>query len=263
MTPTPQAADVMAFAVVPLAPPAARISTAKPKTAPNWALKTLMATTGSLLALLLVIRLIVNCWFFAGAERFDAVTNRLHTFLLPYLPYDGWLWLVRGITLALLVAHAAIAVVLALRAKAGRGPHPAKLHNGLESRLTKMMPYSGILIGLFTVIYVLDQIDHRFTDTPLMVMPCDTGTCLPSASSYNFLADSLAVPWLAAVYIVGLLAIAVHVMHGLGTVATIAAGNSVLLGQLRRGLAVIGGLIVGGLLLANLFIPIGVLGGWL
>ena len=246
------AAAVRPPAVVPKAPPSDFVSSAKQKTAPNWALKTMMAATGAMLAVLLVIKLIVNLWFFTGRDHFDVVTQKVHTFLTPYLPPDTWLWIIRIITIALVIIHIVLAIVLVLRAKRGRGVYRAKLHGGLHAWLTRLMPFTGVVIGLFAVFYVLDQMLQ-------MVVPHGG----PPAGSYDMLRQSLVVPWIAVIYIVGLAAIALHVLHGLATVATIAAGTGVWAGNLRHYMLVAGGIILIGLLLANIAIPVCALGGWL
>jgi len=245
-------------AVVPKAPPSDVVSSAKQKMAPNWALKTVMAATGALLALMLVIRLIVNLWFFAGSDHFDAVTQRVHEFLGPYLPPDAWLWIIRIVAIGLIVLHIGLAIVLVMRAKRGRGPIPAKLHGGMPAWLTKLMPHTGVVIALFALFYVLDQIAHVFV--PLS-FPASGGA--GTISSYAVLSGSLQVPWIAVVYVVGLLAIAAHVLHGLGTAAAIAAGNGRFAGNVTRIATIVCGAVFGALLLANIAIVLCVVGGWL
>ena len=189
------------------------MSSAKARVAPNWVLKTAMAMTGSTLAIMLVIWLVINLW---------VVTI---TFT------DIWLGAFRGLVLACGAVHVGVGVVLMVRSKVGRGASRAKLHGGWHAWLTRLMPYTGMVILLLTVLYVLDQV-------PLMK------------------------PWGAAVTIFGLVAIAAHVLHGLGTVATIAAGGGQLGARLKRVLVIGGGAVIGVLLLANLWVPVGVLGGW-
>jgi len=150
----------------------------------------------------------------------------------PITITDTWLWVIRGLVLACAAVHVAIGAALMVRSKAGRGPSRAKLHGGWHAWLTRLMPYTGAAILLFAVFYMLDQV-------PVMK------------------------PWGAVVTIIGLVALAAHVLHGLGTVATIAAGGGQLGARVKRVLVIGGGAVIGALMLANLLIPVVVLWGWL
>jgi len=237
------AAAVRPPAVVPEAPPKDVVSSAKQKAAPNWAVKTTMAATGTLLALLLVIRLIMNLWFFAGRDGVAAVM------IAP----GPWLWAIRAVTFVLLAVHIGLAVVLALRSRRGRGVVPAKLHGGLPAWLTRLMLPTGIVIAVFAVIYATDQIAHAFTGV----------TAGGQSSAYDALISSLALPGLAVVYVIGLVALAVHVGHGLDTVATIAAGGAALPSRLKPLVVTVIIVVVGVLVLASVAIVLAAAGGWL
>jgi len=235
------------------------MSSAKAKPAPNWLLKTAMAATGTALAVMLVIRLVVNLWFFTGQQHYDAVAGRIANVFTPYVPSGTWLWIIRVAALLLIAAHVAIGVVLMLRSKAGRGPVRAQLHGGFHAWLTRLMPYTGAAILLFAIVYVLDQVFGLLVG-PLVSNGPPPGPTPPWA--FWTLTESLKHPAIAIIYIIGLLAIAVHVLHGLGTVATIAAGGGQMASQIKKWLVWGGGAVVGALLLATLLIPFFVLGGW-
>jgi len=224
------------------------MSTATAKRAPNWVLKTAMASTGALLAAMLTVRLVFNLWFFTGQQHFDAVATRGAYLFAPYLPAGAWLWIVLAVALVLIAAHVAIGVVLLLRAKAGRGPILATLHGGWQAWLSRLMPATGLVAGLFGVVYLIDQVLGRLAPA--------------SRGAYYLLTHSLSHPLMAAVYMIGLLAIAGHVLPGLGAVITIAAGGSELGASANRWLKIVGGAALGALLLASLLIPVGVIAGW-
>ena len=256
---TPPIMMVERSAAIPLAPPADKMSSAIAKVAPNWVLKTTMAATGTVLALMLAVRLVFNLWFFTGQQHYDTVATRVANLFTPYVPATTWLWFIRVVTLLLIAAHVAICVVLLLRSKAGRGPVRAKLHGGFHAWLTRLMPYTGAALGLFALVYVLDQVFG------LLVFPVVFNGPPPDHTqvwAYWNLTNSLSHPALAVVYILGLLAIAAHVLHGLGTVMTIAAGGSQLGARIKRWLVIGGGALMSALLLASLLIPVGVLAGW-
>jgi len=250
----------MTVVAVPEAPPADMMSSAKSLRAPNWLLKTAMAATGTALAVMLVIRLVVNLWFFTGQQHYDAVAGRIANVFTPYVPAGTWLWIIRVAALLLIAAHVAIGVVLMLRSKAGRGPVRAQLHGGLHAWLTRLMPYTGAVILVFAIIYVLDQVFNKLVYPVVISTPPNA----PDFGPFAFwnLTNSLQHPAIAIIYIIGLLAIAAHVLHGLDTVATIAAGGGQWASQMKKYLVWGGGAVVGALLLASLLIPLFVLGGW-
>ena len=260
MTATPQAVDVKPLVTVPQAPPPDRVSSARQKSAPNWALKTAMAGTGTLLALLLVAGLIVNLWFFMLFRSWRQIVTigDLQTTQRPLWPTTPMMFSGGLIVLVLIVVHAAIGVVLMRRSKKGRGAVPAKLHGGLHSLWAKSMPITGVIIGLLTIAYLIQPVRFEVTGTA----ECrDPGTCTTTSLG---LALTTSMPtWLAiALYIVALVVVCVHVMHGLGTVATIAAGNGVLLGQIKRWVVLVGGVVLVLLVVANIAVPLVTWMGW-
>ena len=248
------------MAAVPQAPPPDRVSSARQKTAPNWALKTAMAATGALLAGLLVAGLVVNLWFFMlfRSWRHVVTINDLQTSQKPLWPTTPMLLSGGLIVLVLLAVHAVIGVVLVTRSRAARGAFPTKLHGGLHAVWTKSMPVTGVIIGLLTITYLIWPVRFELVGT----VECrDPGTCTTTSLG---LALTTSMPtWLAiALYIVALVVVAIHVMRGLATIGTIAAGNGVLLGQIKHWVLLIGGIVLVVLVVANVVIPIGAWSGW-
>jgi len=242
---------------LPAAPPADTGWQAEPKPAPNWALKTAMAATGTLLGAIITFRLIGNLFLYVSRDHFDYIIWRSVAFLVPYLPAGGWVWIVRGVACLLLLTHLVLAVILLRRAKAGRGRWRARLFGGLSAWLTRLMPYSGAVVGLSIVVYGVSQADRLGQ------------LCEPAASptssmlSCDVLIPSLEVPWMSALFMIGILALSLHMLHGLATVATIAAGRSQLAGRIKEAVLLIGAVILGAILMANWMIPIGLQWGWL
>jgi len=242
------------------APTADSVSSAKPKAVPNWVLKTAMAATGVLLALVLVAKLIWVAYHFLGGHS-QIVREVLWSPSYGYFaPVGGWTVALRVTVVALLVVHASMGAVLVMRAYTAV---PTRLHGGRHAWLVRLMPYTGVVAGLFAVVYALDQFWHLLAPKPLLTDVWLPPELVPVIDSFAALTRSLAVPWIAVIYIVGLLAVAVHVMTGLGTVATIAAGNGVPAARVKHWAVVIGGAIIGLLTLVVLALPVAGLAGWL
>jgi len=232
---------------------------------PNWALKTAMAATGTALAAVLSARLVANLWFYAGPDSYNLVTTRLRYLFVPVLPAGAWLLMLRIVVVALLATHVVAGVTLTLRARRFRprrqGGEPARSRASMRATLTRLMPWTGALIGLFAVFYLIDQV--LFEAPPAADAPLAPGGAYQVVDSYGPLAGSLSVAWIAAAYVIGLLAIGAHALHGLDTVSFIAAGPGAFARRVRKWLTPVGVVVFGALLVAGLLIPLGLAGGWL
>ena len=226
----------------------------KPPRAPSWALKVVMAVTGTIFALFVFVHMIGNLKVFTGAESFNEYAYWLRTVLQPFLPYEGLLWILRVVLLACLVAHVAAAAAIWVRGRASRGPHRRR-GMWLRSFTTRSMLVTGILLLAFVVIHVLDLT----TGTPGVATEAFRPATGPQDTyAYENLVVSLQRPVMAGVYILAMLALFLHLAHGLWTVVTDLGGTG-------RRLREVAYLVAGGVALAvtlgNIIIPILVLLG--
>ena len=243
---------------VPAAPPADAVSSARPRRLPNWVLKTAMAVTGTLLAVILVGTMIGVIWLFANyaamRQAVDADANWAFFVWGPTtLP-----WVVGVVVGALVVTHAAIAVVLWRRSRAGRGPVKARIA-GLYSWWTRSMPVTGTIAALGAV--------------SALIWPCHIEVslslpdCRPDLDCHPFFTWSVTYPlplWAGyAIYLVALLAAGLHAARGLQTVATIAAGSSAFAGQVRHWAVIVGGPLMALLVVASALVPLAFWQGWI
>ena len=88
-------------------------------------LKLVMAVTGIVFALFVLVHMIGNLKVYTGAAHFDDYAHWLRTLLEPLLPYEGALWIFRVVLLGCLIAHVGCAVLLTGRARRARGAVPA------------------------------------------------------------------------------------------------------------------------------------------
>lgn len=220
---------------------------------PSWGLKVVMAVSGTVFALYVLVHLFGNLKVFTGSEPFNDYAHWLRTVLVPFLPREGLLWIVRVALLACLVAHVWAAVVITLRARASRGPHRRK-GMWLTSFTARTMPLTGALLLAFVAFHVLDLT----TGTP-GVAPASFRPASPDSShAYENLVASLQRPVVAGFYAVTMLALGLHLAHGLWTVVTDLGGTAPRLRTAGRALA--GGLALL-VVLGNILIPIAVLTG--
>jgi len=220
---------------------------------PSWGLKVVMAVTGCVFALFVLVHMIGNLKVFTGAEHFNEYAHWLRTVMQPFLPYEGLLWIVRAVLLACLVGHVGAAPVLLARARASRGAQPRR-GTTLRSFTARTMPITGLVLLGFIVFHVLDLT----TGTGAAASDAFVPATATQAHAYENLVASFRRPIVAGVYMFTMIALFLHLAHGLWTVVSD-------LGVTGRRLRAVGYGVAGGVALAvmlgNIVIPIAVLTG--
>ena len=220
---------------------------------PSWALKVVMAVTGVVFAAFVLVHMIGNLKVFTGAEHFNEYAHWLRTVLQPFLPYEGLLWILRGVLMACLVAHVASAVVIWRRSRASRGAH-RRPGMWVRNFTARTMPLTGIVLLGFVAFHVLDLTTGTTGVASGTFRPATSET----AHAYENLVASFQRPVVATVYMISMIALFLHVAHGLWTVVSD-------LGVTGRRARAVGWVLAGGIALAvmlgNILIPIAVLAG--
>lgn len=174
---------------------------------PTWVAKTVMAVTGLVMAAFVVVHMLGNLKVLVDPEGMDAYAAWLREAFEPVLPREGLLWIFR-ITLAVcLVLHVAFALVLWRRGRATRTRGASRLAaRGVSARW--MLP-TGVLLLLFVVVHILDLTVGRWVEAPGFRHPD------PSFHAAANVAASLGRPLMAAFYLLVLLALTLHLAHGI------------------------------------------------
>lgn len=222
----------------------------------NAGLKIVMAATGVVFALFVLVHMIGNLKIYTGAEHFDTYAHWLRTLAEPLLPYEGALWLFRAVLVTALVAHVWAAVVLTARAHRARGPFRRRGLHGLRSFTARTMGVSGIVLLAFIVFHILDLT----TGTRPAASPTFTAATHTSSAAYANLVASFDRPAVAGFYLLAMVVLGAHLAHGLYT----AVNDLGVTGARSRALlTVAGGLLALAVMVGNITIPIAVLAGWL
>ncbi|WP_197675940.1 succinate dehydrogenase cytochrome b subunit [Micromonospora auratinigra] len=122
----------------------------------NVGLKVVMAVTGILLVLFLILHMLGNLKIFTGETSFDHYAHWLRSIGTPLLPTTWFLWIQRAVLTVAVLAHIGAATVLALRARAARPvayAHRKKIHVNYAART---MRWGGVIILLFVIYHILD-----------------------------------------------------------------------------------------------------------
>lgn len=168
--------------------------------------KTVMAVSGLFLLLYLVSHMLSNLKAFLGPEDLDAYGHWLRTVGEPVLRHEWFLWVMRVLLLAAVVAHGVAAYQLSRRDVAARPVRYAHRRRR-DDYATRTMRWGGVILALFVVWHILDL---------------TTGTVHPDFQEgrpYHNVVASFQNWYSNAIYIVAVLAVGLHVRHGLWSAA--------------------------------------------
>lgn len=175
--------------------------------------KTVMAVSGLVMLLYLVVHMYGNLKIFFGPGTFDGYAHWLRTLGEPFFHYEWALWIIRAALVAAVVAHGVCAYQLSRRDIRSR-PVGYVHTRARASYATRTMRWGGIILALFIVWHILDL---------------TTGTVqrgfVPGHPYHNVVA-AFHDWWNNVVYIVAMLALGLHVRHGFWSAAqTLGAGS--------------------------------------
>lgn len=175
--------------------------------------KTVMAVTGVIMLLFLVVHMLGNLKIFFGAGDFNGYAAWLRTIGEPVLHYSWYLWIQRTGLVAAVVLHAVAAYQLSRRDLAAR-PVGYAHKRQRASYATRTMRWGGVILALFIVWHILDL-------TALTVNPRGEA----GHPYQNIVADFHT--WYAdVIYIVAMIALGLHIRHGFWSAAQTLGANS-------------------------------------
>lgn len=174
-----------------------------------------MAVTGLIFVLFVLVHMYGNLKMFMGADAYNHYAHWLKgattdTILYPLLPQGGTIWIMRAVLLLCIVLHAYAAITLWNRGNKARGNEHYKVNIGTKVRAGKtyqtlVMRYGGIVILVWLVFHLLQF-------TALQVTP--GARPYSEADPYSNMITAFNVWWVWAFYLIALIAIALHVRHG-------------------------------------------------
>lgn len=159
--------------------------------------KIVMAVTGIVLVGFITVHMSGNLLVHRGAEAM----NHYAAFLKGNAPL---LWGTRVIVFLATILHIHSALTLSRRAAAARPDRYARLTTQAATRSSRLMRAGGVLLAVFLIFHIL-----HFT----------TGTVLASqfvdGEVYQNVVRSFSITWVAAFYLVSMVALAMHLHHGI------------------------------------------------
>ena len=176
--------------------------------------KTVMAVSGLIMLLYLVVHMLGNLKIFFGPDDFNGYAHWLRTLGEPVLHYEWALWIIRVVLVAAVVAHGVSAYQLSRR------DLPARPVGYVHSRprasyATRTMRWGGVILALFIVWHLLDLTTVTVNRT------------LQPGHPYQNVVATFHTWYGDVIYIVAMLALGLHIRHGFWSAAqTLGAGNA-------------------------------------
>lgn len=214
--------------------------------------KILMAFTGFIWFGFLIGHMAGNLKAFEGAEVFNDYAHHLRVFGEPILPEKGFLWAFRGLMFAALLIHAWFAWDTSRQSWSARQTKYRKQANLNFDFASPFMRWGGVLILVFLVYHIL----HMTTGT---VHPSfDSGGPGRIPDAYANLVTGLSNPLVAGFYGLAMLAVCLHLYHGVWSMFQTLGAAHPKYAALRRPFAVIVAILV---FIGFISIPVSILTG--
>jgi succinate dehydrogenase / fumarate reductase cytochrome b subunit len=214
--------------------------------------KILMAFTGFIWFGFLIGHMAGNLKAFQGADAFNEYAHHLRIFGEPILPEQGFLWAFRALMLGALLIHAWLAWDTSRTSWAARKTKYRRQQNLNFDFASALMRWGGVLILVFVVFHIL----HMTTGT---VHPdFDTGAPGRIPDAYHNLVVGLSNPFVAGFYGLTMLAICLHLYHGVWSMFQTLGAQHPKYAAYRRPLAVVAAIVI---FLGFVSIPVSILTG--
>ncbi len=187
--------------------------------------KVIMAVTGLILFLFVVAHLIGNLKVYEGPERFNAYARWLREAGEPLMLPSEALWIARSVLLVALVLHLWSATRVTLASWRARPVAYHRLELVETTYAARTMRWGGVLIAVYVVYHLLD-----FTFGPA------NPSFDPENVYHNVVASFLRWP-VSAFYAVAVIAVGLHIYHGLWSAFQTLGANRPPSRGWRRGVA--------------------------
>jgi succinate dehydrogenase / fumarate reductase cytochrome b subunit len=209
--------------------------------------KWVMAITGIVLMLFVLGHMVGNLKMYLGPAEFNHYAEFLRELLVPILPHEVGLWIVRIGLIAAFVVHLHAAYSLTMMNRRARTQSYDERSYIAATFAARTMRMTGIVVLLF-IIWHLADLTFGWANPDFV-----------SGEVYDNVVASFSRVWVAAVYVVANLALGVHLFHGSWSIfqslGTMSPSYNPLRNPVRRGIAVAFTVVVVG---ANISFPLAV-----
>ncbi|MEO5711550.1 MAG: succinate dehydrogenase cytochrome b subunit [Nocardioidaceae bacterium] len=181
------------------------------------ALKLLMAASGLVFVVFVLLHMYGNLRAFSGHDAYNEYAEHLRTIGEPMLPHAGFLWVLRIVLIGSFAVHVYCAVTLWRRARKARPVKYVVKKNKHSTYASHLMRWGGLTLLVFIVWHLLN-----FSIGKVNVSGGATN------DPYNLLVDSFSVWWLTIIYLLAMAMLGAHLHHGFwSSMQTLGWTNSV------------------------------------
>jgi succinate dehydrogenase / fumarate reductase cytochrome b subunit len=217
--------------------------------------KYVMAITGIIWIGFVIMHMLGNLKMYLGAADFDHYAEFLRELLVPILPRTVALWLLRIVLIVALALHLHSAyglTVMNRRARSVKYQSPRDYQVANFASLT--MRWTGIIVLLFLLFHLADLTWGFANDVG---SPTADGEFTRGEAYANVVRSFERVP-VSLLYIIGNIALGIHLFHGTWSLFQSMGWNNPRFKQWRRHLAVLVATVV---VVVNVSFPVAVLAG--
>ncbi|MBV7294517.1 succinate dehydrogenase cytochrome b subunit [Corynebacterium sp. TAE3-ERU12] len=217
---------------------------------PSWALKLIMAITGIIFGLFVIVHMLGNLKIFTGEEHFNAYAEFLRAVGAPAIPHEGVLWIFRIVLLTALILHVYGAFALHGRGRKSRGKFRRKgMVSSWNTFTARSMIVTGVVLLAFIIFHLLDLTIGAEPAAP---------DVFEHGEAYANVIASFSRPLVAIWYVIAQLALLLHLSHGLWTASS---DLGVTGHRTRQVVLFLSGLLPLLVVVGNIAIPVAVLTG--
>jgi succinate dehydrogenase cytochrome b subunit len=166
--------------------------------------KVIMGVTGLIGIGFVIVHMIGNLQAFVGQSKLNAYGALLHG------PLNELLWLLRAILIVAVVLHVLMAYQLTRRAAAARPIAYQRREPQVSTLAARTMRWGGVLLLVFIVVHIL----HFTTETVDPGRSRGMVDIHGNRDVYGNVVASFHVWWVAAFYIIAMIALGLHLYHG-------------------------------------------------
>lgn len=211
--------------------------------------KVVMAVTGIILVGFVVAHMVGNLKIYLGPEAINEYGHFLREVGEPLFPRETLLWIARIVLLGSVVLHIVAATQLTILDRASRPQRYAYQKPQQATYASLTMRYGGVIVLLFIIYHIL-----HFTVGAVGY----SSTPFEEGNVYQNVIAGFSVWYVSAFYIAAMVALGLHLYHGVWSMFQTLGWNSRKWNSLLRGLAVATAVAV---VIGNISIPVAVLTG--
>jgi succinate dehydrogenase / fumarate reductase, cytochrome b subunit len=169
--------------------------------------KLLMAASSIILFLYVIGHLAGNLKIFFGPDPFNEYAAWLRVAGSPLFPSEGVLWIARVVLLGALLVHVGAYVQLWLQKRRARTTRYRTFDPQVFSWMSRAMMWGGIAILGFVVFHILHLTTGHIQPDPVAGFDLH--------DPYANLVAGFTVWWVTGIYVIGVIALGMHLYHGI------------------------------------------------